>query len=432
MPIFLYEALKPDGKKISGEIEADDRPKAIAKVRAAGLRPTKVAQKKEDPVRKAGVSARFQRKTETSDQPKATQRSAPGKNKKARGRVKGQELVDFATQFSVLQDAGLPIVRSLKVLTNQQKPKTSFRAVLEEVTDTVESGSTLSDAMASYPNAFDNLFCNMVRAGEAGGVLDVILNRLANFLEKAQRLRKKVIGASVYPIVVMSIAVLILTAIIIFVVPSFEEIFKAQKMDLPLPTEILLAISRGIVGIPGLIGVAAIFTFIMSFTLWGKTAAGRRKVDRWKLKLPLIGGIIRKSTTSRFCRMLGTLITSGVKILEALEMCQNAIRNKTLSEAVDAVRASIKEGESVAAPLAKTGMFDDLVVNMIDVGEETGELDKMLIKVADTYETEVDNAVESLTSVMEPILIVLMGGAIGFIVIALFLPLVSMMENIGK
>jgi type IV pilus assembly protein PilC len=262
-------------------------------------------------------------------------------------------------------------------------------------------------------------------------VLDVIMNRLAGFLEKAQRLKKKVAGASVYPAVVMSVAILILTAIIVFVVPAFETMFKAQGLDLPLPTRMLLMLSRGLAGLPGLIALVVIVGGIMGISAWSKTSGGKKKMDAIKLKLPIFGTIIRKSTTSRFCRTLGTLISSGVPILESLTICRNAINNEVLGEAIDTVRASIKEGESIAAPLGKTSLFDDLVVNMIDVGEETGELDKMLVKVADNYDLEVDIAVESLMSVMEPILIVFMGGAIGFIVIALFLPLVSMIENIG-
>jgi type IV pilus assembly protein PilC len=418
MPIFSYEALNPSGQRVAGEIEAPDRADAINQVRRLNLKPTKVEQRQGAPSRPAAASA-----TETPARPGTKKRSR-------RGRVGSQTLSDFANQFAVLQDAGLPIVRSLKVLTNQQKPG-GFKDCLAEVTDSVEAGSTLSDAMAQHPYAFDNLFCNMVRAGEVGGVLDVILNRLAGFLEKAQRLKKKVRGASVYPVVVMSVALLILTAIIIFVVPAFETMFTAQGLDLPVPTQILLGISDILASWIGLAIAGAIVLMILGISAWGKTAGGKKALDRIKLKIPIIGTIIRKSTTSRFCRTLGTLITSGVPILEALSICRNAINNEVLGEAIDTVRSSIKEGESISAPLAKTSLFDDIVVNMIDVGEETGELDKMLIKVADNYDVEVDIAVESLMSVMEPVLIVFMGGAIGFIVIALFLPLVSMIESIG-
>jgi type IV pilus assembly protein PilC len=423
MAIFSYEALSADGKRQTGEVEAADRNAAITVIRGGGLKPTKVMEKDSDrgAAKNAGAAA---------PTPSGSVAAEPKKKGKTKGKVKSQQLSDFANQFAVLQDAGLPIVRSLKVLANQQKPGT-FKAILEDVTETVESGSTLSDALAQHPNAFDNLFCNMVKAGEAGGVLDVIMNRLAGFLEKAQRLKKKVVGASVYPVVVMSVAIIILTAIIIFVVPAFETMFKAQGLDLPFPTQMLLFISRGLVGWFGLALVAVVVGTIVGVGAWRKTKGGKRKMDAIKLKLPIFGTILRKSTTSRFCRTLGTLIASGVPILESLTICRNAINNEVLGEAIDTVRASIKEGESIAAPLGKTSLFDDLVVNMIDVGEETGELDKMLVKVADNYDLEVDIAVDALMSIMEPILIVFMGGAIGFIVIALFLPLVSMIENIG-
>jgi len=426
MPTFAYEALDAQGQRTRGEIEAADRNSAIAEIRNAGLRPTRVAQMQGSGG--GGASPDVGSKAATS----SAGTSAGSGKKRRSGKISSQMLTDFANQFAVLQDAGLPIVRSLKVLAQQQKQGTLFRYILDDVADTVETGSTLSDALASHPKVFDKLFCNMIRAGEAGGVLDVILNRLAGFLEKAQRLKKKVVGASIYPVVVMSVAILILTAIIIFVVPAFEQMFKAQGMTLPLPTRILLMISATLGSWVGAAIAGGLVGFFFLIGAWGRTKGGKKTMDRVKLKIPVIGVIIRKSTTSRFCRTLGTLITSGVPILEALEICRNAISNEVLGEGIDAVRVSIKEGESISAPLGKTGLFDDLVVNMIDVGEETGELDKMLIKVADTYDVEVDIAVESLVSVMEPILIVFMGGAIGFIVIALFLPLVSMLENIGK
>lgn len=420
MPTFAYEALTADGKRSSGEIDAPDRNAAIAEVRRHGLRPTKVAEVQAGSPAAAAAAQRAVSPTQ-----------ATGGPKRKTGRVSAQTLADFASQFAVLQDAGLPIVRSLKVLANQQKPGL-FKAVLEDVMESVESGSTLSDALGQHPKTFDALFCNMVRAGEAGGVLDVILNRVATFLEKAQRLKKKVVGASVYPIVVMSVAILILAAIIIFVVPSFEEMFKSQGLELPAPTQFLLTVSR-FIGDPlyGGLMLGGIIGFFLGYGAFTRTKPGKKFNDKVKLSVPIIGTIVRKSTTSRFCRTLGTLVTSGVPILEALEICRNAINNEVLGVAIDEVRASIKEGESISAPLAKTSLFDDIVVNMIDVGEETGELDKMLIKVADNYDLEVDIAVEALMSVMEPILIVFMGSTIGFIVVALFLPLVSMIQNIG-
>ena len=355
---------------------------------------------------------------------------APRAAKKVKGKVKGKQLTDFSNQFAVLQDAGLPVVRSLKVLANQQKGG-PLKTVLEDLADSVESGTSLSDAMMSHPKVFDKLFCNMIRAGEVSGNLDTVLDRLSTFLEKAQRLKQKVIGASIYPIVVMSVAVLILTAIVVFVVPAFEKMFSQQGLELPMMTKILLWTSRNAAAWPGLVFVGTIVGSIVGISAWGKTKGGRRAIDKFKLKIPIIGVIIKKSTTSRFCRTLSTLVTAGVAILEALAICREAINNEVLAEAIDQVAVSIKEGESIAAPLSKTDLFDDIVVNMVDVGEETGELDKMLAKVADTFDAEVDVAVESMLSVIEPILIVFMGGAIGFIVIALFLPMISMIQNIS-
>ena len=283
-----------------------------------------------------------------------------------------------------------------------------------------------------HPRTYDRLYVNMIKAGEAGGILDTILQRLADFMEKAQRLKKKVMGAMIYPIIVMSVAVMILTGIMIFVVPAFESMFEDQGMELHILTRILIGVSNGIASIWGIVFAVAVVVAGFGLMAWGRTTKGERIVDAIKLKLPIFGPIIKKSVTARFTRTLGTLVMAGVPILESLNICKNAIGNVVLGEAIDKVASSIKEGESIAGPLGETGLFDDLVVNMIDVGEETGELDKMLLKVADTFDTYVDIAVESLVSILEPILIVFMGGAIGFIVIALFLPLVGLIDQIGS
>jgi type IV pilus assembly protein PilC len=415
MPIFAYEAINAQGQKETGELEAANRNQAIVEIRNAGLKPTKVAQRAETAARKA----------EKSEKPAA--RSRDGKIK---GRASAQQLTDFTAQLAVLIDAGLPVVRSLKVLGKQQKPG-AFKSIVEDVSESVEQGSSLSEAFANHPRSFDRLYVNMIKAGEAGGILDTILQRLADFMEKAQRLKKKVMGAMIYPIIVMSVAVMILTGIMIFVVPAFKKMFEDQGMELHIMTRILIGASEGIVH-P--IGLAIIGLFVLAgfgLVAWGRTPKGERVFDAVKLKLPIFGPIIKKSVTARFTRTLGTLVMAGVPILESLNICKNAIGNVVLGEAIDKVAGSIKEGESIAGPLGETGLFDDLVVNMIDVGEETGELDKMLLKVADTFDTYVDIAVESLVSILEPVLIVFMGGAIGFIVIALFLPLVGLIDAIG-
>ncbi|MBX3473536.1 MAG: type II secretion system F family protein [Planctomycetes bacterium] len=420
MPIFAYEAINNQGQKETGELEAPNRNQAILEIRNSGLKPTKVAQRAETAANKANA--------------KATKEAAagkPAKKGKKGGRVGSQALTDFTAQMAVLIDAGLPVVRSLKVLSKQQKPG-PLKFVLEDVAESVETGSSLSEAFAAHPRVFDRLYVNMIKAGEAGGILDTILQRLADFMEKAQRLKKKVIGAMIYPIIVMSVAVMILTGIMIFVVPAFEQMFKEQGFELPLMTQILVGVSNGIASWKGAVFVGVVVATGFGLMAWGRTPKGERFVDKMKLKIPIFGNIIKKAVTARFTRTLGTLVTAGVPILESLNICKNAIGNVVLGEAIDKVASSIKEGETIAGPLGETGLFDDLVVNMIDVGEETGELDKMLMKVADTFDTYVDIAVESLVSILEPILIVFMGGAIGFIVIALFMPLVGLIDAIGQ
>lgn len=416
MPIFAYEAINSQGQKETGELEAPNRNAAILEIRNAGLKPTKVAQRSESAAAKAPAKKKE----------KATRTKAG----RVKGKASAQQLTDFTAQMAVLIDAGLPVVRSLKVLGRQQKPG-AFKNILEDVAESVEQGSSLSEAFANHPRTFDRLYINMIKAGEAGGILDTILQRLADFMEKSQRLKKKVVGAMIYPIIVISVAVMILTGIIIFVVPAFEQMFEEQGMDLPLMTQILVTVSRGVVDPIGIGIVLGIVAIGFGLVAWGRTEKGERFFDSVKLKLPIFGPIIKKAVTARFTRTLGTLVMAGVPILESLNICKNAIGNVVLGEAIDKVANSIKEGETIAGPLADTGIFDDLVVNMIDVGEETGELDKMLLKVADTFDVYVDIAVEALVSILEPVLIVFMGGAIGFIVIALFLPLVGLIDAIG-
>jgi type IV pilus assembly protein PilC len=409
MPVFAYEAVDASGQRVSREVNASSKDEAIKQIRSQGLRPTRIAVKAK------------------------AQAAAPAEKKKKKGlvlfdRVKQAQIVTFTSQLSTLQDAGLPIVRSVKILETQQRPG-KFKDQLGAIAEEVEGGSTFSEALSKYPKSFDKLYVSMVKAGEAGGVLDVILNRLAGFMEKSQKLKKKVKGAMIYPVAVLTVAGLILFFIMIYVVPSFEQMFKDLGQKLPAPTQLLLTLSQTlqrfwylIPGIP--------FVFIMIFKAIGRTEKGRLALDRFKLTLPVFGVIIKKSSISRFCRTLGTLISSGVPILEALRIVKDAIGNVVISNAIEEVHGSIREGDTIAGPLRQSGIFDELLVNMIDVGEETGELDKMLIKIADNYETDVDVAVEGMSSLLEPLLIVGMGGIVGFIVIALFLPLIDIIKNI--
>ena len=308
-----------------------------------------------------------------------------------------------------------------------------FKSTLVEVTEDVESGSPLSDALAKHPQSFDGLYTNMVKAGEAGGVLDVILSRLAGFMEKADRLRKKVKGAMIYPAVVLFVTVSILLLIMIFVVPKFEEVFKQIPGlgELPQITQVLQAISKFLVE-RWYVVFGGIALLVILFNVYKRSKGGRRVLDRVRLRLPIVGRLTRKIVVARFSRTLGTLIASGVPILEALTICKNTAGNVVLEEALEKVHASVREGESIAEPLGECGIFDDIVVNMIDVGEETGELDKMLIKVADNYDEEVDVEVDSLVKIIEPILILFMGGAVFIIVLGLFLPLMKLIQGVGQ
>jgi type IV pilus assembly protein PilC len=344
-------------------------------------------------------------------------------------------LTQFTTQLSTLQDAGLPIVSCLKILEGQL-PKGGFKEVLAGVTDDVESGASLSEALAKHPKAFDTLYVNMVRAGEAGGVLDVILARLAAFKEKSAKLRRRVKGALIYPIAVLIVIVLILLFIMTSVVPQFEEVFRnlpGGADALPPITKTMMKISRWLVQWWWAFVMALIAVFWAAPRIVGATKGGRYFIDYMKLRLPIVGGLVRKILVARFTRTFGTLISSGVPILEALDIVKGAAGNAVMEEIIGNVYSAIREGESIAEPLAqqKIAIFDDLVINMIDVGEKTGELDKMLIKVADNYDEEVDVAVGSMTSLLEPMLIVVMGGAVFCIVLALFLPLLKIIETLS-
>ncbi|MDP6959480.1 MAG: type II secretion system F family protein, partial [Planctomycetota bacterium] len=285
--------------------------------------------------------------------------------------------------------------------------------------------------LSKHPKAFDKLYVNMVKAGEAGGVLDVILQRLSNFMERVEELKRKIIGASIYPVVVIGIAVLVVLAIMTFIVPEFRKVFDSVDVPMPAMTVFLMAFSDFCVNMWYMFLIIPLVGYF-GLKFWAKTDTGAAIVDKLKLHAPLVGTIIRKSVISRFCRTLGTLLQSGVPILEALQIVKNAVGNEVISAAINTVHGSIREGESIAEPLGQSGVFDDIVINMIDVGEETGELDKMLLKIADNYDVEVDAAVGNLMSILEPVLIVGLGITVGFIVVALFLPLISLLQGIGN
>jgi len=413
MPVFQYEAMDTKGEEVRSEVEAESQQEAVSKIRALGHFPTQLRLKGKR--KRAAAPAAEKKKGRTF----------------AIGRVSKKQLTQFTRQMSTLQDAGLPILRSLRILEGQTKPGV-LKNALGDIIEDVEAGSTLSEAMEKHPKAFDRLYVHTVRAGEAGGVLDQILRKLADFMEKAMALKRRVVGAMVYPALVIGITVIILIAIMMLVVPKFKEIFaKFDIGTLPRPTLVLIAFSDTIVEYWYLLPAVPIGIYV-AIRLIRKSRMGRSGLDWLKMKLPLVGSITNRQAIARFARTLGTLITSGVPILEALNITRETIGNEVVSKALVEVHDSIREGESIAEPLRESGVVDPIVVNMVDVGEETGELDQMLIKVADTYDEEVDHLVGSLTSALEPIMIVFLGLTIGGIVISLFLPLVKLIEEVGK
>src|SRR3954466_11418840 len=416
MPVYTYEAMNSSGQEVKDEIEAGTSDEAIAKIRNKGFFPTKI---KEKAVKKGA------KKKKADDTSLTPTRKMP----LSIGGVPQKQLVTFTRQLSTLQDAGLPILRSLQILEQQQKPGL-LKAIIGGVADEVEGGGTLSDAMASYPKAFDKLYVNMINAGEAGGVLDIILSRLADFMEKAAKLKKKVIGAMIYPGVVISIAVGIVSMIMIFVIPKFETIFRDFKTELPAITKVLLVVSRWFANDYGWAYVLfSPIAFILIIKLIRISEGGKYFVDAVKLKVPILGSILAKTSIARFTRTLGTLISAGVPILDALNITKETCGNEVYSKALQKVHDAIREGESMADPLRATKVCDAIVVNMVDVGEETGDLDKMLIKVADNYDSDVDVLVASLISILEPVMVVVLGVIVGFIVIALFMPMISLIEG---
>ena len=422
MPVYVYEAMSPSGSEVKEEVEAASNAEAIAKIRQKGYFPTKIREKQA----KKAVKKSKGKGGKGEEQALAPKRKMPF----SIGGVSRKQLVTFTRQLSTLQDAGLPILRSLQILEQQQKPGL-LKSVIGGVADEVESGASLSEAMANYPKAFDKLYVNMINAGEAGGVLDIILSRLADFMEKAQRLKKKVIGAMIYPAAVILIAVTIVSLIMIFVIPAFEEIFTDFGVELPTVTQILLGTSRWMANEYG--WAYLLFTPVAILLLWRLirlSQGGRYATDLFKIKIPILGAIVRKSTVARFTRTLGTLISAGVPILDAINITKETCGNEVFERALVKVHDAIREGESMADPLRATRIVDTIVVNMVDVGEETGDLDKMLIKVADNYDNDVDVLVSSLVSILEPVMVVILGCIVGFIVIALFMPMISLISSL--
>jgi type IV pilus assembly protein PilC len=419
MPTYAYVAMNSSGQEVKEEVDANSSEEAIAKIRSKGYFPTKVKEK-------AAKKAKKGKGAPGDDAPVASKKKMP----MSIGGVPRKQLVAFTRQLSTLQDAGLPILRSLQILEQQQKPGL-LKAIIGGVAEEVEGGGTLSDAMAKYPKAFDKLYVNMINAGEAGGVLDLILARLADFMEKAAKLKKKVIGAMIYPGVVISIAIGIVSMIMVFVIPKFETIFNDFGTKLPPITQLLLDISRWFANWGWAYVLASPIVISLVWKLIRTSEGGKYATDAIKLKVPILGNILGKSAIARFTRTLGTLISAGVPILDAINITKETCGNEVYSRALAKVHDAIREGESMADPLRATKTCDAIVVNMVDVGEETGDLDKMLIKVADNYDSDVDVLVGSLISILEPVMVVVLGVIVGFIVIALFMPMISLIQNIS-
>ena len=409
MPVYTYEAMdQTTGAEVKDQIEAATEAEAQALVRQKGFFVTKIAEKGRD------------KKKKDKDKDK---KKGGGKKKKAfsLGRVSSKKLCTFTRQLSTLQDAGLPILRSLRILEGQARPG-ALKNSLIGVIDDVEGGNTLSEAMAKQPKAFDNLYVNMVKAGEAGGALEVILQRLAEFKERAQSLKKKVQGAMIYPCAVMFVAVAIVGFIMYFIIPKFKLIFEGFDVKLPQITVILIDFSNAVVNYWYLFPTIPFGLWVL-YKIIRKNKLGRYIIDRIALKIPIMGKIIEKSVVARTSRTLGTLIASGVPILEGLLIARDTSGNEVFIRAYQHIYTAIREGESMAVPLKETRVVDDMVVNMVDVGEETGALDSMLAKVAEYYEREVDELVDALASLLEPMIMVILGVVVGGLVVATYMPI---------
>jgi type IV pilus assembly protein PilC len=346
------------------------------------------------------------------------------------GKVKSKDLAIFTRQFSVMIDAGLPLVQCLEILGAQQQDK-GFQRIIDAVRSDVEQGATLQAAMAKHPKAFNDLYVNMVGAGEAGGILDVILQRLSIYIEKAVKLTSKVKGAMTYPIVVVTLAITVVVIIMLKVIPVFSSMYEGMGASLPFPTIVCMNISKILINYFYLVAIFVVLV-VVGLRQYYKTIGGRLQMDSLFLKIPVLGDILRKTAVARFCRTLGTLTSSGVPILEGMDITARTSGNMVIQNAILKAKSAVEQGRNIATPLAETKVFPPMVVQMVGVGEATGALDAMLNKVADFYEDEVDNAVSALTALMEPLIIAVLGGVIGFIVIAMYMPIFGMADVMGK
>jgi len=428
MPKYNYVALDARGNETKGSLEVGSQNEAIGRVKEMGLFPTKIVEAdKED--KSAGKKAR----AKTAAKPKSGKKGG-GMNINIKipglgGGVKPKVLTTFTRQLATLVDAGLPLLRGLRVLEKQER-NANLKGILAQLSTSIEGGSTFSEALAQHPKVFNRLFINMVKAGELGGVLEVVLKRLAEFSEKAQKIKGKVKAAMFYPTAVMIVAVGIMILLMTFVVPKFKDVFAGMNITMPKFTLLVLWISD-VIKNNILETMGALAVVVVLFLLFIKTKFGRHFWDRTKLVMPPTGQVVTKVSISRFARTLGTLVSSGVPILQALTIVKETAGNVIIANAVAKVHESVKEGETITAPLEASRVFPPMVVSMVDVGEQTGALPEMLLKIADNYDEEVDNAVAAMTSLLEPIMIVFLAVIVGSIVIAMFLPLIAMITTMS-
>ena len=434
MATFQYIALDGAGQEKRGTIEAGDRASAIAAIRAHGLFPSAIGEVKSAPAPAAKAP-------KGAKAPKAAAPKKGGLNKDIkiniklpsflRGRVKAKDLTAFTRQLATLVNAGLPLMRCIEVL-KKQKMAPAMMECLNGISENIAGGGTFSDALTAYPKVFDNLYVNMVKAGEAGGVLEVVLNRLAEFAEKAQKIKNKVKGAMIYPSVVLFAAIGITAFLLVTVIPKFQQVFNdiLGGQSLPAITEFVMNLSD-FVQHNGLQIAAGVAALVVIYKVFGKTPFGAYQLDKLRLAMPVIGTLIKRTAISQVTRTLGTLLSSGVPILQALTIVRDTTGNRVVKRALQSVHDAVKEGESRTDPLAASGVFPPMVVSMVQVGEETGGLPDMLTRVANTYDDEVDNAVAGLTAAIEPALIIFLAVVVGTIVIAMFLPMIKIISSVS-
>jgi type IV pilus assembly protein PilC len=416
MPRYRFVAMDGQGNETEGVLDAENQARAVALIKSRGYFPTRVSE-----IGGGGTSAKAKKQ-------KVQARTQTAKTSFFQKRVKPKDLMIFTRQFATLVDAGLPLLRGMRILLKQEKHP-ALKDALNGMSESIEAGNTFSESLTLYPKIFDKLFINMVKAGEAGGVLETVLLRLAEFMEKAERIKNKVKGAMIYPIVVLVAAFGIVTFLMSFVIPKFEQIFLDLGVKMPIFTQFIINISAFVKGNLILIFVV-IAVIIIGSKVLKKTQKGGEIMDRIAMKMPLTGPLVKKTAIGRFARTLGTLMSSGVPVLQALNIVRDTSGNIAVSEAIQQVHDSVKEGDSMSLPMESSGIFPGMVISMVDVGEETGALPEMLIRIADNYDDEVDNAVEGLTAAIEPILIIFLAVIVGGIVIAMFMPMMSIMGGI--